>query len=185
MKSEINLRTREFVASREFNWSRVLATIIALVLIFLLLAGPVMISLYRIHLTAGVNRLSELKRQKEAQAEKAEELGARISALEKVAALKMELQQQAIPWAERVALLDSIAAVESMAIQEIKGSGDGNISLAGSASRMRDIGRFILTLEKEDCLTGVYFTSIALESDTQRYHYQIRALQNFAVEGLN
>lgn len=149
MKTEINLRTREFTIARELYWPRLLATLAVIVLVVILVGGSVIVYLYQMQLAVENKNLAQEQALLEKQAAPLDELEARIKDLEKRAALADEIEKKAQPWSDNFRLFLNLARDNDLQTSYLSASPEGMVVIRGVKGTMRQVAFFVQDLARE------------------------------------
>ncbi len=162
MKTEINLRTREFVKSREFYWPRVIITLLTIVVLTTVIVGAVFAYLYHYSLH---NELAYLTgRQDELQTRVApiEQMEAEISAVQSRAALFEDLSQTVTIWSDYLQVIERTTGLWTSADQ-ITVAGDGTTVIKGRGRSMEGIAVYVQDLNRLDFVSRASFAYLNYE----------------------
>ncbi|HHX86758.1 MAG TPA: hypothetical protein GX693_01110 [Firmicutes bacterium] len=162
MKTEINLRTREFVVSREFYWPRLAVTVAGVVLLFAAAVGSVLIYIYVYNLKHELVYLAGREEELQIKAAPVIELEQAINRVKQDAVLEKELRQSITPWSAYLREIKE-AAGEGVRVTQVAASADGKMSITGQGATLRDIAVYIQSLKTLDYLSQVTIGYINLE----------------------
>lgn len=181
MKTDINLRTREFEIARGFYLPRFL-TIIAVILLLALLAGGTLAAhLYQMKLDTGHEALLQQKEELQVAVAPLDELEAQIRGLERLEGLIRALESDYPPWAASFRKIFSIARDTGPQVKGLAAGDDGIIAVEGNSSTMKDVARLTQALEGVPGGKMALHRSITYPSgDNPLFHYEIEL---FFVDG--
>ncbi len=165
MKTEINLRTREFVIAREFYWPRVAH----LVSIILILAGLAAGMVYAQHLleTLAQNvaylrvRTEELKQR----VIPLQEMETEIEGMQARAAIRDQLLERITPFSRYLEEVEGTAVAAGMHLKSIEAKNTEKAVFHGYGRTMQEIALYIQALNEKPFVTGAEYTGMRLEGD--------------------
>lgn len=142
MKTEINLRTREFVIAREFYWPRLMITLALILLVVLILGGSIFVYLYQMRLEVESKTLAQDKVALQKEAAPLEELELKISDLEKREKLAHSLESELEGWSGDFEKIYRQAGKDELEISSLETTPEGRVIIRGESKRMQRIVRF-------------------------------------------
>ncbi len=146
MKTEINLRTREFTITREFYLPRLLTTLAVVLLLALLLGGSLFVYLYGMQLEVDHNYLLQEKTALLNSVAPIEEIELKTADLEKREKLAQVLSEEILPWSAHFKTIKRIAEENSLGITSLAAAGGGGVQITGVSPSMRNITLFLQAL---------------------------------------
>jgi Tfp pilus assembly protein PilN len=149
MKTEINLRTREFTIAREFYWPRLLVTLAAIGLVVIIVGGSVFVYLYQMQLSVENRNLAQEQASLQQQVAPLEELEARLKELEKRAAIVEGFEEEIQPWSANFQLILNLALDNGLEATHLSASPEGEVLIKGRNGSMRQVALFVQDLARE------------------------------------
>ena len=149
MKTEINLRPREFTIAREFYWPRVLATLAVIGLVALFLGGSIFIYLYQMQLAGENKNLIQEKTSLQTRVAPLEELEAKIIDLEKREKLATTLENGVHPWSSHFRMIYQVAQKNGLRVSSLSTATEKKVIIKGESASMRQIAFFMQALVRE------------------------------------
>jgi Tfp pilus assembly protein PilN len=149
MKTEINLRTREFTITRELYWPRLLVTLAVIVLIALFLGGSIFIYLYQMQLAVEIRNLAQEKATLQTRVTPLEELETKIRAIEKRERLAQIFENAIHPWSDHFRMIYRIAGEYGLRVTSLSTTSEGKVIIKGESASMRQISLFMQALVTE------------------------------------
>lgn len=146
MKTEINLRTREFTIAREFYWPRLLATLALIGMLAIIVGGSVFVYLYQMQLAVENRNLDQEQLSLQQQVAPLEELEARIKDLEKRAAIVEEFEKKVQPWSGNFRMILNMAQGNGLQASYLSCSPEGLVRIRGESNSMRQVALFMQDL---------------------------------------
>ena len=174
MKTEINLRTREFAITREFYLPRLLTTLAAVLILALFLGGSVFVYLYRMQLEVEHNYLTQEKASLQANVAPIEEMELKTADLKKREKLAAELSKELVPWSARFWAIKRTADENSLTVTSLAAPGGGRIQVVGSSPSMRHTSLFMQALAANEENSGASYSYINYAGEgTYRYEIEV------------
>lgn len=149
MKTEINLRTREFIITREFYWPRLLITLGVVALVAIFLGGSIFIYLYKMQLTLETKNLTQEKINLQARVAPLEELEIKINDLEKREKLADALMGETYPWSDHFRMIYHVAEANRLRATALMVVSDNMVLVRGESPSMRQIALLMQDLVEE------------------------------------
>lgn len=176
LKTEINLRTREFVISREFYWPRLAVTIAVILLLSATAVGVFLSYLYIYNLQNDLVYLSGRAEELKLKAAPVIELEQSIDQIKQKAALRQRLLETVTPWSDYLKRIKAAAGKE-ITVAQVAASGEGKINITGQGATLRDIATYIQDLQDLDFLSQVTIGHISLEKEN-RFGFVLNAISS-------
>jgi hypothetical protein len=173
MKTEINLRTREFTIAREFYWPRVLATLAVLGVFVLFLGGSVFIYLFKLQLGIENKNLYQEKIALELEIAPLNELEAKVINLEKRAILYGLLEKSVIPWSQNFNIIFHLADANGLRANVMFANAEGNVQIEGKSATMRQVSLFTQALAAEQNSSSALHKIIAYNDKENQFDYGV------------
>ncbi len=173
MKSEINLRTREFTISREFYLPRFLATLAVIGLLAIILGGTVFILVYQMKLGIDHEALLQEKAALQATVAPLEEIEAKIRDLERRESLMGSLESSLPPWSLSFKKIYSIAGENGPSAKILDTGTEGLLRIEGESPSLRQIALFAQALEKDTEGSVAVHKYMSYYSKNNIFTYQI------------
>ncbi len=173
MKTEINLRSKEFAIAKEFYWPRVLTTLTVIVLLATLAGGTLFLYLYEVNLESEISAMASKKDELEIKVKPVEQIEADIRSMKARSTLKIDLQKQVVPWSAYMAEIDAVAVAGGINIETLNCPTNGQVSIRGWSRSMRRVAAYTQELEELEFLQGVRFTNMNTSED--RINFDITA----------
>lgn len=173
MKTEINLRSKEFATAREFYWPRVFITLTILIFIITVLAGTVFIHLYQYNLSSDVSMLTSDRDDLLVKIKPVEKLERKVQAIKTRASLKRKFEAEVIPWSGYMTEIDNRAHAGEIIIEYLDCPPGGAITIRGWSRTMERVAAYTRELEEVDFLSGVRFNSMSAADN--RVNFEIIA----------
>lgn len=175
MKTEINLRPREFIVSREFYWPRVLGTLGGLLVILVLVGGSVLLYLYQVNREAEIYLLRGNVGQLRVEVAPIAAMEEEIRSLKNRAQLKERLiGSTSFSWSGILQEIDDLAERDAIELDFLANSADGGIIIRGNGLTMRSVAAFLQDLSRLDYFHDVVHQFIALNT-TNRFGFEAKA----------
>ncbi len=175
MKTEINLRPRAFVVSREFYWPRVLGTLAGLLLILAVAGGSVLLYLYQVNLEAETALLRGNVEQLRVEAAPIAAIEEELRSFKDRAQLKDRLiGSSSLSWSGMLQEVDDLAERGAIDLEHLAGSAGGGIVIRGNGLTMRGVAAFLQDLEKLNFLRDVVHLFISLNT-MDRFGFEAKA----------
>ncbi|HPU00482.1 MAG: hypothetical protein GX866_02760 [Firmicutes bacterium] len=178
MKTEINLRTREFVIAREFYWPRLLATLAVIALVVFLVGGTLFLYLYQVQLSIENNNLAQERALLEQQVAPLAELEARLKALEERTAIAEELGKRAWLWSGDFRLILNLAHDRGLKLLHLSFFSDGKVRMRGESGSMRQVALFLQDLAREESYDSAVYRYMAYPRN-DRFDFEIEVTITF------
>lgn len=175
MKTEINLRTREFAVTREFYWPRLLRTLAVILLVVLFLGGSLFVYLYQMQLAVANNYLAQEKASLQARVAPVEEMEAKIRDLEQRESLSGNLLKDVISRSAYFRRINRIARDSNLRTSALEASGGGLIRVSGNSETMRQVALFMQALEAEENISSAVYKNMTFVED-DRIDYVLELL---------
>ena len=175
MKTEINLRTREFTITQEFYWPRLLGTLAAILIVALILGGSVFVYLYQMQLDVEKNYLTQEKMSYEASVAPIVEMEGKIAGLEKREKLAGQLLTDRAPWSEHFSAIRRIAAENGVYASALNSSGGDRIRIRGYSDTMRQISLFLQALAADEISSAAIYKYMTYSKDSG-FNYEIELI---------
>lgn len=176
MKTEINLRTREFVVSREFYWPRLAVTIAGVLLLFAAAVGSVLVYLHIYNLQHDLVYLAGRAEELKLKAAPVIELEQAINRVKQNAALEKELLKTVTPWSGYLREIKE-AAGEGVRVTQVAAPADGKVTITGQGATLKDIAVYIQSLKTLDFLSQVTIGYINLDQG-ERFGFALSAISS-------
>lgn len=173
MKTEINLRTREFTIAREFYLPRFLATLAVIGLLALVLGGTVFIFLYQMRLGVEYETLLQEKEALQVTVAPLEEIEARIRGLERREILMGSLESSLPPWSDSCRKIYRIAQENGPRVLVLNTGDEGMVNIEGESPSMRQAALFAQALEKDSEGSVAVNKYMIYSSNDNLFSYQI------------
>ncbi|NMA92212.1 MAG: PilN domain-containing protein [Firmicutes bacterium] len=171
MKREIDLRTREFVASRELYWPRL--AVIAVVLL-VAVAGSVLLYLDLGRLQKELAYLSDRVEELRPMAVPVITMEEAIDRIGRRATLEKEFRGRITPWSSYLKEFKG-AAGEAVTITRVVASNGGKASISGRSEALHDVALYLESLKKQAYFKEVTLASINLEQQEGRLYFTLSA----------
>lgn len=175
VKTEINLRTREFTITREFYWPRLLITLTVIAVAVLLLGGSLFVYLYQMQLEVENNYLSQEKSSLQARVEPVLEMEAKTRDLEEREKLAGALLKDIFPCSAHFRKINGIVQGYDLKATSLIASGKDRVRISGFSESMQQISLFMQALEEDEATgTAVYkYMTFAREHNIFRYEIEL------------
>lgn len=164
MKTEINLRTREFVKSKEFYWPRVIVTLLALLLPAMIISGVLFAYHYRSNLQNELAYLAFRQDELRNKAAPLERMEAEIAAVQARASLLEDLSKDLIPWSGYLRTIEQ-AAREGTSISRVALAGDGTLVITGRGRTMEGAAIYVQDLNRLEFIGEAAFAYLNYEQE--------------------
>ncbi len=165
MKTEINLRTREFAVNREFYWPRLLRALAVILLVVLFIGGSLFVYLYQMQLTVANNYLTQEKTSLQAKVAPVEEMEAMIRDLENRERLSGNLLKGVFSRAAYFGKINDIAKGSGLRTTSLESSNSELIRVSGNSETMRQVALFMQALEEEDIFGAAVYKNMTFVED--------------------
>lgn len=166
MKTEINLRTREFTITREFYWPRLLTTLAVIALLVLILGGSVFVYLYQMQLSVENNYLTQERASLQNKVAPIVEMEGKIAGLEKREKLAGLLLTDRSPWSEHFNMIRRIAGECGVRTTSLSSAGADRVRITGFSDSMRQISIFLQALAADEKSSSAAYKFMTLTRDS-------------------
>ncbi|MFY9258282.1 MAG: hypothetical protein WAP05_06190 [Dethiobacteria bacterium] len=173
MKTEINLRTREFIIAREFYLPRFLATLAVIGLVVLVLGGTIFIYLYQVRLEVEHEALLQEKAALEATVAPLKEIEAKLKSLESRESLLKSLETGSPPWSVSFKKIYGIAQATGPRVAVLDTGDEELFTIEGESPSMRQVALFTQALETDLDGRLALHKYIIYPSDSKQFVYEI------------
>lgn len=164
MKTEINLRTREFVKSKEFYWPRVIVTLLALLLPAMIILSVLFAYLYRSNLQNELAYLAIRQDELRIRVAPLERMEAEIGAVQARATLLEDLSKELTPWSDYLRAIEQTAG-ERARLSQLAFAGDGTVMIAGRGRSMEDVAVYVQDLNRLEFVGEAAFAYLNYEQE--------------------
>lgn len=165
MKTEINLRTREFVIAREFYWPRVIRIIVCILALTALAAGCIYLYFVNHILEKNMAYLEVRAEELKQKVIPLEEMEIEIQALQERAAIQEQLIERITPFSCYLEEIESAAVSGGLNLDSITIDSSGKAVLNGHGTTMEEIARYVQGLNRKPFISAAWYTGMRLESN--------------------